>query len=123
VEPESVDLVYGVNVLHVARNLGASLAEAFDALAPGGWLVAGECLRPRPGQPLAAELPFLLFEGFRSVETDPELRPRPGFLTPELWIANLERAGFEPIQVVPDVRVLRDYYPNVTTGAVCGRKP
>ncbi|MGD2115965.1 MAG: hypothetical protein PVG07_12980, partial [Acidobacteriota bacterium] len=67
VEPESLDLVYGVNVLHVARNLGASLAQAFDALAPGGWLVAGECLRPLPGQPVAAELPFLLLEGFRDV--------------------------------------------------------
>lgn len=123
IEPESVNLVFGVNVFHVARDLGASLAEAFRALAPGGWLVAGECLRPRPGQPVAAELPFLLLEGFRDVETDPDLRPHPGFLTPELWVANLERTGFEPVEVVPDVRILRDYYPRFNTGAVCGRRP
>jgi len=118
----SVDLVYGVNVFHVARNLEATLREAHAALAPGGWLVAGECLRPRPGQPVAAELPFLLLEGFRDVELDAALRPHPGFMTPELWVANLEHAGFEPVQVVPDVRVLRDVYPRITTGVVCGRR-
>jgi SAM-dependent methyltransferase len=120
--PGSVDLVYGVNVFHVAKNLEAALREAHTALAPGGWLVAGECLRPRPGQPVAAELPFLLLEGFRDVELDPELRPHPGFMTPELWVANLERVGFDTVDVVPDVRVLRDYYPGITTGVVCGRR-
>jgi len=123
VAPGSLHLIYGVNVFHVAQDLGATLAEAFAALAPGGWLVAGECLRPRPGQPVAAELPFLLLEGFRNVETDPELRPHSGFLTPELWVANLERVGFGPVEVVPDVRVLREFYPRITTGALCGRKP
>ena len=122
IAPGSVDLVFGVNVFHVAKNLEAALREAHAALAAGGWLVAGECLRPRPGQPVAAELPFLLLEGFREVELDPELRPHPGFMTPELWVANLERVGFEPVEVVPDVRVLRDLYPGITTGVVCGRR-
>jgi len=123
IEPGSVDLVFGVNVFHVARNLQRSLLEAHAALAPGGWLVAGECLRPHPGQPVAAELPFLLLESFRDVELDPELRPHPGFMTPELWVANFERAGFVDVDVVPDVRVLRELYPRITTGTVCGRRP
>lgn len=122
IAPGSVDLVYGVNVFHVAKNLERSLREAYSALAPGGWLVAGECLRPRPGQPVAAEFPFLLLEGFRNVELDPALRPHAGFMTPELWVANLERVGFESVDVVPDVRVLRDYHPRITTGVVCGRR-
>ncbi len=122
IDPGTIDLVYGVNVFHVARNLEATLREAHATLAPGGWLIAGECLRPRPGQPVAAELPFLLLEGFREVELDPELRPHPGFMTPELWVANLERVGFETVEVVPDIRVLRDFYPRITTGAVCGRR-
>ncbi|HSL82560.1 MAG TPA: class I SAM-dependent methyltransferase, partial [Thermoanaerobaculia bacterium] len=92
IEPGSLDLVYGVNVLHVADDLAWTLAEARAALAPGGWLVAGECLRPSPGQPIAAEMIFLLIEDFRDVKTDPELRPGPGFLTPEHWVAQLERA-------------------------------
>jgi SAM-dependent methyltransferase len=120
VEPGSVDLIFGVNVLHVAQDLPWTLAEARRALRPGGWLVAGECLRPRPGRPVAAEMIFLLLEGFREVQIDPELRPGPGFLTPELWVAQLERAGFERVELVPDVRVLREFYPGFATGAVCG---
>lgn len=120
VAPGSVDMVFGVNVFHVAEHLGRSLAEARAALAPGGWLVAGECLKPRPGHPVAAEMVFLLLDDFRNVETDPELRPAAGFLTPELWVAQLEAAGFSRIELVPDVRILRDFYPRFATGAVCG---
>jgi hypothetical protein len=64
---------------------------------------------------------FLLLEGFLEVRTDPELRPGPGFLTPELWTAQLERAGFATVELVPDVRVLREFHPRFATGAVCGR--
>jgi SAM-dependent methyltransferase len=123
VEPGSFDLVFAVNVFHVAVDLGAALRRAREALAPGGVLVLGECLRPFPGQPVAAEMTFLPLESFREVHTDPELRPHPGFLTPELWVANLERAGFEEVEIVPDVRRLREVYPRVAAGAVCGRRP
>jgi hypothetical protein len=63
---------------------------------------------------------FLLLEGFREVQLDPELRPGPGFLTPELWVAQLENAGFERVELVPDVRLLREIHPRFATGAVCG---
>jgi len=105
----------------VAEDLARTLAEARAALRPGGWLVAGECLKPRPDHPVAAEMIFLLLDDLRGVETDPELRPAPGFLTPELWVAQLEAAGFSTVEIVPDVRVLREYYPRFATGAVCGR--
>lgn len=117
------DLVYGVNVFHVAKRLPFALAEAHRALAPGGWLVFGEALRPFPGQAMTAEMPFQILDGFLAVETDPETRPHPGFLEPELWVENLRRAGFEDITVVPDVRVVRQFYPRFFAGAVCGRKP
>ena len=121
VEPGSVDLVVGVNVFHVAEDLAFTLAEARRSLAPGGWLAAGECLKPRPGHPVAAEMIFLLIEDFREVATDPELRPAPGFLTPELWVKQLEAAGFREVELVPDVRVMREFYPRFATGVVCGR--
>ncbi len=123
IEPGGLDLIYAVNVFHVAVDLGHALREAREALAPGGRLVLGECLRPFPGQPLVAEMTFLPLESFREVETDPELRPHPGFLTPELWVANLERAGFAEVEVVPDVRRLREVYRRAAAGAVCGRRP
>lgn len=121
IEPGGLDLIFAVNVFHIARDLQASLARARAALAPGGRLVLGECLRPRPGQALAVEMIFSLLEDFRDVLTDPELRPTPGFLTPELWVAQLEAAGFTGVEVVPDVRVLREFYPRFTTGALCAR--
>lgn len=119
-EPASADLVFGVNVFHVADDLARTLAEARATLRPGGWLVAGECLKPRPDHPVAAEMIFLLLDAFRGAKTDPDLRPAPGFLTPELWVAQLEAAGFSQVEIVPDVRVLREYYPRFATGAVCG---
>lgn len=123
VEAASLDLVLGVNVFHLAPDLQQALGAVRASLRPGGWLVIGECLRPRPGQPVAAEMAFQLFEGMLGVETDPELRPQPGFMTPELWTTNLEAAGFEGVTVVPDVSELARYYPKLSTGAVCGRVP
>lgn len=123
IDAASLDLVLGVNVFHLAPDLQQALGAVRASLVPGGWLVVGECLRPRPGQPVAAEMAFQLFEGMLGVETDPELRPEPGFMTPELWTANLEAAGFEDVTVVPDVSELARYYPKLSTGAVCGRVP
>jgi len=117
------DLVLGVNVLHVARDLGAALERIRGALAPGGWLVAGECLRLFPGQAVPAELVFQLFKSFVEVETDPELRPENGFLEPRHWRGALERAGFAAAAVVPDLERLRDFYPRFFSGALVGRRP
>ncbi len=121
--PGSLDLVYAVNVLHVAKDLRFSLSEAHRALAPGGWLVAGECVRPFPGRPVGAELVFCLLAGFREVATDPDLRPNPGFLTPEQWTHILQHAGFTQVTIVPDLARIREVTPNFLTGAVCGRCP
>lgn len=121
VEPSSFDVVYAVNVLHVAKRLPFSLAQARGALAPGGWLVAGECLRPFPGQPLWAEFIFQILESFTQVETDPDLRPNAGFLTPAQWKHAFVGAEFGPVDVVPDHEAISAFYPRFFTGAVCGR--
>ncbi len=115
------DLVYGVNALHVANNLMFSLGEARATLAPAGWLVAGECLRSFSGQPIYIELVFQILDSFINVATDPELRPNPGFLTPEQWHRAFAGAGFAHIQVKPDYARIREIYPRFCIGAVCGR--
>jgi SAM-dependent methyltransferase len=117
------DLVLGVNVLHVAKDLRAALAGLVAALAPGGWLVAGECLRLFPRQPVPADVVFQLFESFVAVETDPELRPRHGFLEPAHWRGAFAAVGLAEIAVVPDVERIRVYYPRFVSGAVVGRRP
>lgn len=117
------DLVLGVNVLHVARSLGDSLGALRSLLAPGGWLIAGECVRLFPGQPVAADVVFQIFRGFVEVETDPELRPTHGFLEPRHWRVALAAAGFDEVRVLPDLDRIRDYYPRFSAAVVVARAP
>jgi SAM-dependent methyltransferase len=116
------DLIYAVNVLHVAKDLGFSLNEATSALADGGWLVIGECVRPYENQPIYPELMFQNLESFIDVTTDPDIRPRPGFLTPEQWRRAFGRSGLSRIEIAPDVEKIRDIYPHFFTAAICGQK-
>jgi SAM-dependent methyltransferase len=121
--PAGHTFVVGVNVFHLARDLVATLREAFEALEPGGWLVAGEAIRPHPEACVGAELPFQILQSYHAVETDPLLRPTPGFLTAEGWILALRRVGFTEIALVPDAIRLRDLWQGAITSAVCGRRP
>ena len=123
VRPAGYTLLIGVNVFHLARDLVATLREAFEALESGGWLIVGEAIRPHPHACVGAELPFQILQSYHAVETDPELRPTPGFLTAEGWTQALGRAGFTEIALVPDVARLRDLWKGVITAAVCGRRP
>jgi SAM-dependent methyltransferase len=115
------DLVYAVNVMHVSKNLLFSLKEARSALAIHGWLVIGECVRPYNNQPMYPELMFQILDSFTNVETDPEIRPNPGFLTAEQWRGAFLRAGFTCTEVAPDVERIREIYPHFFTGAICGQ--
>lgn len=119
----SIDLVYAVNTIHVARDLSATLRGVFDGLTPGGAAVFSECVRPKPGQPIYVEFIFNFLENFVQVVTDPETRPTHGFLTPANWRAALSRAGFERIEILPDVDALARDYPSFFVGAITARKP
>ena len=122
VAPGSCALVWGVNVFHLARRLDAVLAEAHRALAPGGWVVIGEGVRPAPGEPVGAELPFQLLDSLHDVVRDPVARPTAGFLTADVWEAALRRAGFAAVEVAPDLARLRPHYPGFLGAAFCGRR-
>jgi len=115
-------LVYGVNVLHVARDLAATLSELKQALAPGGMLVMSECMRPLTGQPLHVEFVFNLLSSFRDPMLVPEWRPNGGFLTPEQWRAALAANGFTDIHIFPDIASIRDFYPSFSVAAVVARR-
>lgn len=120
--PGGFDLVYAVNVLHIAKDLLFTLNQARFALASDGWLVIGECLHPYPNQPIYPELMFQILESFTDVCTDPEIRPKPGFLTASQWQQAFMRAGFGRVQVAPDVNRIRELYPHFFTGAIAGQK-
>jgi polyketide synthase PksN len=115
------DLVYAVNVMHVSKNLLFSLKEARSALATDGWLIIGECVRPYDNQPMYPELMFQILDSFTNVETDPEIRPNPGFLTAEQWRGAFLRGGFTRTEVAPDIERIREIYPHFFTGAICGQ--
>jgi polyketide synthase PksN len=121
IAPGEFDLVYAVNVMHISKNLLFSLNEARSALATDGWLVIGECVRPYDNQPMYPELMFQILDSFTNVETDPEIRPNPGFLTAERWRGAFLRAGFARVEVVPDVERIREIYQHFFTGAICGQ--
>jgi SAM-dependent methyltransferase len=114
VEPASADLVWGVNVFHLARDLDAVLAEARGALRPGGWLVVGEGIRPFRGTPVGAEFPLEILASYTATA---------GFLTAEEWLAAIRRAGFADAAIVPDAIRLRSLYPGFFAAAIQARRP
>lgn len=122
VEPASFDLVFAVNVFHVAEDLPFALREAQRALISGGWLVAGECIRPHIGDTVGIEMIFRLLSDFNKVRIDPTLRPEAGFLSPESWLALLAATGFTEVALTPDLTKVREIYPRFYTGALCGRR-
>jgi hypothetical protein len=107
--------------MHVSKDLVFSLEQARSVLADDGWLVIGECVRPYDDQPIYPELMFQTLDSFIDVRTEPDIRPRPGFLTPEQWRGAFERAGFVSCGVRPDIEKIREDYSHFFTGAICGQ--
>jgi SAM-dependent methyltransferase len=122
VPPASFALVYGVNVLHVARDLAATLAEVRAALAPGGALVLTECVRRAAGRPVYVELAFNLLASFRDPVLVPGWRPNGGFLTPDEWRWALSSNGFRDVEVYPDIAAIQAAFPQFVVAAVTGRR-
>jgi len=108
--PAGADVVVAVNVLHVSRHLGRTLAEVRALLAPGGTLVMVEAVRPAPGVPIYVDYPFqLLDEFFRIEDAGPE-RPHGGFLTVRDWRRLLKRAGLSVVAELPDHDEIEKWY-------------
>jgi hypothetical protein len=121
IAPGEFDLVYAVNVMHISKNLLFSLNEARSTLAADGWLVIGECIRPYANQPIYPELMFQILDSFSNIETDPEIRPNPGFLTAEQWRRAFLPVGYGHVEIAPDIETIREFYPHFFTGAICGQ--
>ena len=64
---------------------------------------------------------FQILASFTNVETDPEIRPNPGFLTAEQWRRAFLRVGYGNAEVSPDIERIREFYPHFFTGAICGQ--
>jgi SAM-dependent methyltransferase len=119
----SLAVVYAVNTLHVAHDLGFTLGEIFRALEPGGQLIVSECVRPEPGRTIYVEFIFNLMETFRAPLLHPGYRPNGGFLMPEQWTAALQAAGFVGVRLLPDVARVRDQFPSFYVAAIGATRP
>ncbi len=117
------DVVYAVNTVHIARDLGATLSRIRETLKPGGAAVFSECVRPFPDQPIYVEFVFNFLENFTGVVTDPQTRPNHGFLTPENWRRAFRASGFERAEILPDVEELARHYDAFFVAAVSARRP
>ncbi len=115
---QTFDLIYSVNTLHVAHDIGFVLEQVKKHL--NGVLVAGECIRPCPGQPLYTEMIFQILDSFVNVRLDEKLRPNPGFLTPEQWKGWLLKHAFTDVAVTPDIEMVREHYRRFIVGAISG---
>ena len=113
-----LDAIVGVNVVHVAQDLGDALARLRALLAPGGRLILGECLKPDLSKPIYLEFFFKFVKSFNDVKLDPDFRPASGFLTPEAWDKALRHAGFRTVRRFPDTRALMAAYPTFYVGAL-----
>jgi SAM-dependent methyltransferase len=122
IAPGAYALVYGVNVVHVARDLAATLGEIRTALGDGGMLVVAECVRPFAGRPIYVELAFNLLGAFRDAVLVPGWRPSGGFLTPEQWRSALEANGFADVAVFPDIAAIRQVIPQFVVAAISARR-
>ena len=123
IEDGTFALVYGVNTLHVARDLEFTLAEIRRALEPRGRLVLSECVRPFPGRPVCIEFIFNLLEAFRAPRLVEPWRPNGGFLTPKQWTAALEACGFRDVTIYPEVARIHEVYPSFVAAAIVGVRP
>ena len=121
VEPGGVSVVYAVNTLHAAHDLGFTLDQILQTLAPGGLLVMSECVRPP--QPTYAEFGFHLTQAFQSPRLHSLYRPCGGFLTPEHWKAALEAAGFLDVSFVPDMARIHATIPDFAVAAIGATRP
>lgn len=123
VPPGSADVVYAVNTVHIAKDLGATLERIRETLKPGGVAVFSECVRPFAGQPIYVEFVFNFLENFTGVATDAATRPNHGFLTPGNWRDAFRAAGFEAPQILPNVEELARHYDAFFVAAVSARRP
>ncbi|CAN5134684.1 hypothetical protein BH11PSE11_BH11PSE11_04990 [soil metagenome] len=94
IEPGSRHLVIAANVLHATADLAATIANVKRTLAPGGWLLLVEGLRPSRW----LDLTFALTDGWWN-GTDRGLRPDYPFLDAQGWRDLLSAQGFESVTV------------------------
>jgi SAM-dependent methyltransferase len=98
IKKDSVDFIYAVNSIHVARNIFSTLDKLKEVLKTGGKIVITECVRSDGSDLLVQEFILNLLDDYFNVDTDSTWRTTPGFLPFEQWKKILKKAGFVNIE-------------------------
>ncbi|CAL8085139.1 unnamed protein product [Orchesella dallaii] len=87
--PAYFDIVVGLDVLHVTKELQNALANIHSVLKPGGHLIIGETCKPIP----EADLSFGILDGYwRFIDHD--IRPSHCTISADGWLSLLQESGF-----------------------------
>lgn len=100
---ESFESIYGVDVLHVAADLGYSLRNLYKHLNKDGILVISETICPFESRCMHHEIISNLHDNYYRVQLDPEMRPTRGFLTKDICMRNFEKACFSNVDSITEL--------------------
>lgn len=98
-----IDVIYGVNAAHVAKDIVGFLRSCRDVLRPGGRVAFSERIRWIPDGMAPRELALNLSIYHRTAAEKSTARPLHCYLHPEGWRRVLTEAGLSEIQIIPDL--------------------
>lgn len=119
----SIDVIYGVNSLHITKNILFTLRQILDSLKKGGMLLISESVRSPENRFLFQEGIFNILDGYRNVELEGEARPNAGFLSTDNWVGLFNAAGFDAIEVIDEAGTGGRRPPRRSVAAIKGIKP
>jgi SAM-dependent methyltransferase len=121
-EQNSFDVIWGVNAVHVTRDLEFSLKEFLKILKPGGSLIISETVRPEGNKMIQQEFILNTLLDYWNVKLDENYRKSSGFLSWREWKNAFQSAGFKNVETIPDMSILEKKYDNCYVSVISGRK-
>ncbi len=118
----SIDVIWGVNALHVAYDFEFTINELKKILKKGGSLIITETVRPIGNKMIQQEFLLNVLPDYYNVKLDPKIRPQAGFINWQYWIEALKTFGFSNVETIPDMNLVEKEYDNCYVAVVRGIK-
>jgi SAM-dependent methyltransferase len=122
IEDNSVDVLWGVNAIHVAVDMRKTMEYLYKALKPGGALIVSETVRPVGNSMIQQEFILNTLDDYWDVKLDPEIRPQHGFMDWTHWVNAFKAIGFSSVESIPDMSILQQQYDNCYVAVTRGVK-
>jgi SAM-dependent methyltransferase len=119
----AIDAIYAVNAAHVAKDIVGFLRGCRAVLRPGGRVVFSERVRWIADGMAPRELALNLSIYHRTAAERTSARPMHCYLHPDGWRSVLAAAGFEQIELLPDLDRLASRMPEPYAAVVTAVAP